>query len=125
MIEFNYEKVFREIGQFNLLYSINGKINTFDSKSISKFDKNNISITNVNEDIELKESFSLVDDYMRWDINVKNKTDRDLKLLDFQLPLCFNTAYARAWQETYLRRAIRLSFVAGNGSFIFLTSPRN
>ena len=33
----NYEKVFREIGQFNLLYSINGKINTFDSKSISKF----------------------------------------------------------------------------------------
>ena len=116
----NYEKVFREIGQFNLLYSINGKINTFDSKSTSKFDKNNISITNVNEDIELKESFSLVDDYMRWDINVKNKTDHDLILLDFQLPLCFNTAYARAWQETYLRRGIRHSFVAGNGSFIFL-----
>ena len=116
----NYEKVFREIGQFNILYSINGKINTFDSKSISKFDKTNISITNVNDDIELKESFSLVDDYMRWDINVKNKTDLDLKLLDFRLPLCFNTAYARAWQETYLRRAIRHSFVAGNGSFIFL-----
>ena len=116
----SYEKVFREIGQFNLLYGLDGKINTFDSKSISKFDKTNISIKNVNDDIELKENFSLIDDYMRWDINVKNKTDRDLKLLDFQLPLCFNTAYARAWQETYLRRAIRHSFVAGNGSFIFL-----
>ena len=57
---------------------------------------------------------------MRWDINIKNKTNRELKLLDFRLPLCFNTAYARAWQETYLRRAIRHSFVAGNGSFIFL-----
>ena len=57
---------------------------------------------------------------MRWDINVKNKTDHDLILLDFQLPLCFNTAYARAWQKTYLRRGIRHSFVAGNGSFIFL-----
>ena len=116
----NYKKVFRELGQFDLLYSKNGKINKLFSTPVCSSDNTNVCFKNVNDDIEFEENFSLVEDYMRWDINIKNKTNHELNLLDFQLPLCFNTAYARAWQETYLRRAIRHSFVAGNGSFIFL-----
>ena len=116
----NYKKVFRELGQFDLLYSKNGKINKLDSTSVCRSDNANVCFRYVNDDIEFEENFSLEEDYMRWDINIKNKTNCELKILDFQLPFCFNTAYARAWQETYLRRAIRHSFVAGNGSFIIV-----
>ena len=115
--------MFRELGQFDLLYSKNGKINKLGSTSVCSSDSTNVCFKNVNDDIDFDQNFSLVEDYMRWDINIKNKTNHELTLLDFQLPLCFNTAYARAWQETYLRRGIRHSFVAGNGSFIFLNKP--
>ena len=116
----NYNEIFNELGEFNLLYEKNRQTLSFESDAECEIKNQNISITRKNSDLKIEQNFTLKDDYLRWDISINNLSRGELSILDFELPLCFNTAYARAWQETYLRRAIRHSFVAGNGSFIFL-----
>ena len=116
----NYEKVFKALGHFDLVYDKNEQSKKLESEPSLFTDDSKVSFKRANNDLDVIETFSLEDDLLRWDINVNNITDTDLTILDFQLPLCFNTAYARAWQETYLRRAIRHSYIAGHGSFIFL-----
>ena len=116
----NYNEIFNELGEFNLLYKNNRQTLSFESDAECEIKNQNVSITRKNSDLKIEQNFTLKDDYLRWDISINNLTRTELSILDFELPLCFNTAYARAWQETYLRRAIRHSFVAGNGSFIFL-----
>lgn len=116
----DYNNIFRELGELNIIYNKNGKSFTFDSDSVCSQQNKKITITKENNDLQIIQNFTLEDDFMAWDINVNNLTKSELSILDFELPLCFNTAYARAWQETYLRRAIRHSFVAGSGSFVYL-----
>ena len=116
----DYNNIFRELGDLNILYNKNGKSFILDCDSVCSQQNKKITITKQNNELQVIQNFTLEDDYMTWDIKVNNLTKSELSILDFELPLCFNTAYARAWKETYLRRAIRHSFVAGSGSFVYL-----
>ncbi|MEO7719567.1 MAG: DUF5695 domain-containing protein [Capsulimonas sp.] len=70
-------------------------------------------------DLKATEQFRLVGDALIWTISLRNATDRKLEIGDLGLPLPFNTHYGADTSETYTKRLIRHSFVAGGGSFIY------
>ncbi|BDI32457.1 hypothetical protein CCAX7_45080 [Capsulimonas corticalis] len=65
------------------------------------------------------EEFRLKGAALVWTIALSNATDRKLEIGDMGLPLPFNTHYGADTSETYTKRLIRHSFVAGGGSFIY------
>jgi hypothetical protein len=54
-----------------------------------------------------------------WTISLKNLSDHELEVGDLGLPLPFNTQYVWDKTETYTKRLIPHSLIAGNGSFLF------
>ena len=122
----DYSAIFREMGTIILRYNINGLEITFDPCDKTKQKQQKIEATRAQyicseSNVEISQTFELSGENLEWKIEINNLSDKLIEIEDLEIPLCFNTAYKRAWQETYLRRAIRHSFIAGDGSFIFLT----
>ena len=121
---FDYKKIFRELGFFKINYNINGSDHVFDTNSKpikNKFGFKENCVYSKDENLKMEQKFSLNDKIFEWKLKISNTSKETIEINDFELPLLFNTAYARSWKETYLRRAVRHSFIAGNGSFILLT----
>ena len=70
-------------------------------------------------DLQVIESFHLQDNALVWTISLKNSSTRELEIGDLALPIQFNTQYVWDKTETYTKRLIPHTLVAGNGSFLF------
>jgi hypothetical protein len=70
-------------------------------------------------DLQAIESFHLQDNALLWTISLKNSSARELEIGDLALPIQFNTQYVWDKTETYTKRLIPHTLVAGNGSFLF------
>ena len=75
----------------------NGQSNSSNSVRDIKLDGNKVVITYENatedkgiKDFKLVETYSLVDDKLRWEITVTNTRDEKIEFGDFGLPLAFN-----------------------------------
>lgn len=70
-------------------------------------------------DLQAAESFRLQDNVLLWTISLKNASTRELEIGDVALPIPFNTQYVWDKTETYTKRLIPHTLIAGNGSFLF------
>ena len=123
---FDFKTVFKELGFFIIRYDIDKSDQVFEADPNSKENKtgpnkNNYNFFSKDNNLEINQDFQLHEKTLEWKIRLTNISNFSIEINDLELPLSFNTAYASSWQETYLRRAVRHSFIAGAGSFIFLT----
>src|SRR4029077_910939 len=70
-------------------------------------------------DLQVIESFHLQDNALVWTISLKNSSARELEIGDLALPIQFNTQYVWDKTETYTKRLIPHTLIAGNSSFLF------
>jgi hypothetical protein len=70
-------------------------------------------------DLRATESFRLEDNALVWNISLENSSTHELEIGDLALPFQFNTQYVWDKTETYTKRLIPHTFIAGNGSFLF------
>ncbi len=70
-------------------------------------------------DLHASESFHLQKNALIWTISLKNESMRELEIGDLALPIQFNTQYVWDKTETYTKRLIPHTLIAGNGSFLF------
>jgi hypothetical protein len=75
-------------------------------------------VTPIN-DLQASESFRLEDNALVWTISLKNSSTHELEIGDLALPIQFNTQYVWDKTETYTKRLIPHTLIAGNGSFLF------
>jgi MYXO-CTERM domain-containing protein len=68
------------------------------------------------------ETYSLVNDYLSWQIAVTNTSTQSLEIGDFGLPLPFNE-YMNAGDVLYETRVVYHSFTGNNSSFITAKRP--
>jgi len=71
------------------------------------------------QDLDVRESFHLDGKDLLWTISLKNRSAQSIEVGDLALPLQFNTNYVWDKTETYTKRLIPHSLVAGNGSFLY------
>lgn len=71
------------------------------------------------KDLLASETFRLQNDALSWTISLKNSTAHEIEVGDLALPLPFNTQYVWDKTETYTKRLIPHTLIAGNGSFLF------
>ena len=72
-------------------------------------------------DLDIAETLALGEKALEWSVSVKNTTAQPIEIGDLALPLPFNTEYVWDKTETYTKRLIRHSLIAGNGSWTFWT----
>ena len=123
---FDFKTIFKELGFFIIRYNFDRSDQIFEADPNSKenktrSNKNNYNFFSKDNNLEINQDFHLHEKNLEWKIKLTNISANSIDINDLELPLSFNTAYARSWQETYLRRGVRHSFIAGDGSFIFLT----
>lgn len=94
-----------------------------------KLDGNKVVITYENatedkgiKDFKLVETYSLVDDKLRWEITVTNTRDEKIEFGDFGLPLAFNEIWPGG-EEIYETRVVDHSYVSNESSYIYITRP--
>lgn len=71
---------------------------------------------------KVAETYSLVDDYLYWQINVTNTSGRNLEIGDFGLPAPFNE-YWSGGDAIYETRTVFHSITGNNSSYITVTRP--
>jgi hypothetical protein len=71
------------------------------------------------EDLLARETFRLQGHALRWTVSLKNSSPHELEIGDLGLLLPFNTQYVWDKTETYTKRLIPHTLIAGNGSFLF------
>src|SRR5436190_6203558 len=71
------------------------------------------------KDLQASETFRLQNGALSWTISLKNPTAHEIEIGDLALPLPFNTQYVWDKTETYTKRLIPHTLIAGNGSFLF------
>ncbi|WP_245987439.1 DUF5695 domain-containing protein [Cohnella lupini] len=70
------------------------------------------------------ETYSLVNDYLLWSINVTNTSTQNIEIGDFGLPLPFNEFWTGGNnEEIYETRVLTHSFVGNNSSYITAGRP--
>lgn len=72
-------------------------------------------------DLEIAETFALEDEALAWNISLENKSAQPIEIGDLALPLPCNTEYGWDKTETYTKRLIRHSYIAGDGSWVYWT----
>lgn len=73
-------------------------------------------------DFKLVETYSFVDDKLRWEINIQNTKSEKLTVGDLGVPLAFNEIWPGG-EEIYETRTLDHSFVGKNSSYIYATRP--
>jgi hypothetical protein len=71
------------------------------------------------EDLLARETFGLQDNALLWTVSLRNSSAHELEIGDLGLLLPFNTQYVWDKTETYTKRLIPHTLIAGNGSFLF------
>lgn len=74
------------------------------------------------KDFKVIETYSLVDNQLRWEITVENTSDQNLTIGDFGIPLAFNEIWPGG-EEIYETRVVDHSFVGKDSSYIYATRP--
>lgn len=70
-------------------------------------------------DLEAAENFTQSGDALVWNISLRNPTARPIKIGDLAIGLPMNRRYVGDKTETYTKRVIQHSSIAGGGSFIY------
>jgi hypothetical protein len=123
------------VGELIFSYRINGgawtSALTNQSSDVRKIAKNGnaVSVSYENSsspsgvrNFKLVETYSLVDDYLYWEIAVTNTGTQSLEIGDFGLPLPFNE-YWFAKDVIYETRTVYQSFTGNNSSYITVSRP--
>ncbi|WP_081660376.1 DUF5695 domain-containing protein [Pseudobutyrivibrio ruminis] len=71
---------------------------------------------------QVEETYTLVNDRIKWDIEIENKSDEVLTVGDLGLPITFNE-YWSGGDEIYETRVVDHSFVGKNSSYIYAIRP--
>lgn len=72
----------------------------------------------------VNESYSLVNDYLLWQIQVTNTSTQTLEIGDFGLPLPFNEFWTGGGNEQiYESRVVTQSFIGNNSSYVTAQRP--
>lgn len=72
----------------------------------------------------VNESYSLVSDYLLWQIQVTNTSTQTLEIGDFGLPLPFNEFWTGGGNEQiYETRVVTQSFIGNNSSYVTVQRP--
>ncbi|WP_019909535.1 DUF5695 domain-containing protein [Paenibacillus sp. HW567] len=72
----------------------------------------------------VNESYSLVNDYLLWQIQVTNTSSQTLEIGDFGLPLPFNEFWTGGSNEQiYETRVVTQSFIGNNSSYVTAQRP--
>lgn len=74
------------------------------------------------KNFQLTETYSLVDDRLRWEINLKNTGSQDIEFGDVGLPLPFNERWPGG-EAIYETRVVSHSNVANSNSYVYATRP--
>lgn len=74
------------------------------------------------KDFKLVETYSLVEDQLRWEITVENTTDSELIFGDFGVPLAFHEIWVNQG-EAYETCTVDHSFVGKDSSYVYATRP--
>ncbi|WP_027629345.1 DUF5695 domain-containing protein [Ruminiclostridium cellobioparum] len=74
------------------------------------------------KNFKVVETYSLVNDYLLWSINVTNTSSQTLEIGDFGLPLPFNEFWTGG-DAIYETRAVDHSFTGNNSSYVYATRP--
>ncbi len=70
------------------------------------------------------ESYSLVSDYLQWQIKVTNTSSQQMEIGDFGLPLPFNEFWTGGGnEEIYETRVVTQSFIGNNSSYVTVQRP--
>ncbi|WP_256757033.1 DUF5695 domain-containing protein [Cohnella sp. WQ 127256] len=76
------------------------------------------------KNFKVVETYSLVNDYLLWSINVTNTSTQTIEFGDFGLPLPFNEFWTGGNnEEIYETRVLNHSFVGNNSSYITVGRP--
>lgn len=70
-------------------------------------------------ELHAQETFRLQGNALLWTVSLKNASAHELEIGDLGLLIPFNTQYVWDKTETYTKRLIPHTLVAGNGSFLF------
>ena len=92
-----------------------------DNKVIVTYDGNATEAKGI-KGYQVKETYTLVNDRIKWDIEIENKSDEVLTVGDLGLPITFNE-YWSGGDEIYETRVVDHSFVGKNSSYIYATRP--
>jgi hypothetical protein len=71
------------------------------------------------DDLQASETFEPSGDALVWSITVRNPTGHAVEIGDLSIGLPMNRRYVGDKTETYTKRVIQHSSIAGNGSFIY------
>ncbi len=74
------------------------------------------------KNFQLTETYSLVSDYLRWEIKLKNTGTQNIEFGDVGLPLPFNERWPSG-EAIYETRVVSHSNVANNNSYVYATRP--
>jgi hypothetical protein len=76
------------------------------------------------KNFKVDESYSLVSDYLKWQITVTNTSTQTLEIGDFGLPLPFNEFFTGGNnEEIYETRTISHAFIGNNSSYLVAQRP--
>ncbi|MEK3909967.1 DUF5695 domain-containing protein [Paenibacillus sp. FSL H7-0331] len=74
------------------------------------------------KNFKVEETYSLVSDYLYWQINVTNTSTQNIEIGDLGLPLPFNQFWSGG-DEIYETRVVPHSFIGNNSSYITASRP--
>ncbi|QAA32629.1 DUF5695 domain-containing protein [Clostridium manihotivorum] len=105
------------------------KTNSSDSARKVTLDGNKVVVTYENakeangiKNFKLVETYSLVNDKLRWEIKLVNTNDKKLTIGDLGVPLAFNEKWPGG-EEIYETRTVYHSFVGKDSSYVYATRP--
>lgn len=84
-----------------------------------------ITVTYDGGDFLLTEVYSVSGKSILWETELENKTDGEIVVADWGMPMPFNQYWTPSYQgeELYDTRCVYHSFVGGNSSYIYATRP--
>jgi hypothetical protein len=95
----------------------------FVSSSIDRYYTFHADFNDFYADLEVRQSFQLVDEALIWTIRIRNLSGDPIEIGDIALPMPFNTE--ERWNPTvsHTLRVVSHSFISGHGSFLFWMRP--
>ncbi len=76
------------------------------------------------KDFTVVETYTLIDNYLYWEIEIKNKLGQEIEIGDLGLPMTFGEIWnSVSGQQLYEAHVIDHSFVGADSSYIYATRP--
>ncbi len=81
------------------------------------------AVNNDTSGIKLVETYTLTEEALTWDINLKNSTNRPISVEDMIVPFFYNNQGGENSEEIFEEQVIKHHFISGDNSFIFWQRP--